>query len=896
MRWLSARRRTAIAVCAAAFLIAGTGPVRAIEGDDEAHHGRHEIAGEESHELMEALEAYNGPRLSPSAQVQSGAYRAAWQHVQNMPVDSEKFTEVTSKPYYSDALHYRDHQSSNSGGGAGHSAGRMAALAVDPAHQGVVYAGGANGGVFRSTDDGGTWKPIADHLPALSVGALAIDSDGALWLATGEATTASDNYLGSGVYRLADPLHDTFTDSDRVGGDELDSTSIHVLRFDSEAGYAFAATSHGVFRRALDAAQSTSWTKVLAPCDGTGVGGIGCGVDSHYADIANDIAVQPGTNGRKLVANVAWRSGAAYNGFYYSSDAGSTWHRANPTGGINPDDIGNASFAYAADGSKLYVSMESPKLLNKMWAGGVYSVLAGVYVSRNGSIDGPYTQIATPAKLASSGSAMKVSVIGAGYQPGAQAWYDQVIAVDPADPDHVYLGLEEVFETRDGGSDWKAVGRYWNFGLDFFSYEPEANTCDGDVMHPDQHALAFSDWKGGSPEVYVGNDGGVYARPVGQTGAGWRNLNKSGTLRTLEYYSAGVGSLPDGSGDAVWGGLQDNGVSLLAPKGSTYTYTYPGTTTPVVEQLSPDGQMVEPFGGDGGDQLVNPKNGCQTVGEYVYLTLQITNNCGYTADDDGEPSAIEDIAPADPGARFIAPIAADGKDAGYWVAGGRYVWGNSKTWASTSGDDWTQLADTGTGHSITAIASQRDTGGQHVIWAAWCGSCNPGSSFARGMMTNYGGSWHQVKLPADFPNRYIAGVTIDPSDASGKTAYAVVNGFSRRWNEGPGAGYGHVWRTTDGGATWTDVSGAPSAADSFPDAPANRMLISPSGTLVVATDLGVFTSEAGSTGHWKRLGLADATAAGNLPTTAAVYLTPSPDGREVYVATHGRGIWKTAMP
>jgi hypothetical protein len=49
-------------------------------------------------------------------------------------------------------------------------------------------------------------------------------------------------------------------------------------------------------------------------------------------------------------------------------------------------------------------------------------------------------------------------------------------------------------------------------------------------------------------------------------------------------------------------------------------------------------------------------------------------------------------------------------------------------------------------------------------------------------------------------------------------------------------------------------------------------------------------------GHWKRLGLADATATGNLPTAAAMYLSPSPDGTSLYVATHGRGIWKTAMP
>ena len=41
------------------------------------------------------------------------------------------------------------------------------------------------------------------------------------------------------------------------------------------------------------------------------------------------------------------------------------------------------------------------------------------------------------------------------------------------------------------------------------------------------------------------------------------------------------------------------------------------------------------------------------------------------------------------------------------------------------------------------------------------------------------------------------------------------NGFSRRWIEGPGSGNGHLFKTTDAGATWTDVSG------NLPDVPVN---------------------------------------------------------------------------
>jgi photosystem II stability/assembly factor-like uncharacterized protein len=305
---------------------------------------------------------------------------------------------------------------------------------------------------------------------------------------------------------------------------------------------------------------------------------------------------------------------------------------------------------------------------------------------------------------------------------------------------------------------------------------------------------------------------------------------------------------------AVAGGLQDNGGSLLLP-----------------EDLVGAGTMGSPFGGDGGDILVDPDDGCKILDEYVYLDLWLTTNCGRS---DGTTSAIRDVAPGDPGARFIAPFRADGTNKDHWVAGGQYIWTYANGFALQSGSEWTQAFNQGSGHSTTAISSYND-----VIWTAWCGPCN-NSGFARGISTNAGGSWHQVSLPSAVPNRYISAVALDPADATGNTAFAVFNGFSRRWTEGPGVGLGHIWKTTDGGATWVNVSG------NFPDVPADDIVIR--GTnLVVATDLAVLiSSDGGAT--WSRLGA-------NLPFTTVMDLSVGPDGR-LYAATHGRGIWSIIAP
>ncbi|WP_031169895.1 hypothetical protein [Streptomyces durhamensis] len=802
--------------------------------------------GNEADEIAEGADQYAEARTSPGV-VAPGAYGAAWRDLSRLKSTGGGWRNITDLPYDSDDPRYRDIDS-NSSGGSGKVTGRMAAIAADD--DGYVYAGSAGGGVWRSRTGGGHWQPVSDRLPAQSTGALALDGSGRLWLGTGEATTNSDAYLGSGVYVLAHPHHGTFSARSRVGGDELESTTIHELRFGG--GKVWAATSEGVWSHSTQKL-SGAWKLEFAPHPDFLPGGSQADdPGAPYKNIANDIAIDP-KDPSKVVLAVGWRGGDDYNGFY--TRVNGAWTRITSGLGDLPadaDDVGNVTFARSADGSRYYAIDQSPKQLSTNPDSG----LEGIYAS--GSPAGPWTKIADYKGLAADNSALT----SPGYMPGVQAWYNQFLTVDPADPQHVYAGLEEVYETKDGGANWSTVGPYWNFGFSCWSIDPSRQTgaCNP-TTHSDQHGVAIGRYHGRS-FVYVGNDGGVYKRPVNgaQDASGhatdWTSLN-DGTIDTLQYYSVGIGRDLDHGGLSVTGGLQDNGQSVLR---------------------GDDKVMGSDFGGDGGDTLTDPANGCNIAQEYVYLAVQVTQNCavndGSWTTDPGKATSYA-VAPPDNAtseARFIAPLAADMKNGDVWIAGGRHIWVQTHGYAIRSGTEWTSVHDLGAGRTATAVAA---SGGK--IYAAWCGPCN-NQGFARGIAVGNadGRGWHDISLPADgtVPNRYLSGFAVDPKNAD--HVFLAVNGFSRHWTEGPGAGVGHVFESTDGGTTWKDISA------NLPDVPTDSALVTADGGLAVATDLGVVYRAPGHT-SWERIG--------RLPAVAVLQLKAGPDGRTLYAATHGRGIY-----
>ena len=756
---------------------------------------------------------------APAVVAPMNALVAARSAADHLPAYGGHWAEVTKKPFVNDPIN----RGANYGVGWGLVTGRMTAFTAAGR---AVYAGSASGGVWRSYDQGATWREVDRGLPRLAIGALATDPrDGSVWVGTGEPNNSSEGQYGVGIYRLARGS-DTWR---RVGGTELFGNAVHRIEWIN--GYVYAATRWGLYRRSVHARTSTAWTPLLQPAG-----------PKNYppSSEVTDFLTVPGSHGRQILAVVGWAGysnppGVEFNGFYVGTGARGSFRKVTPTGDINPATIGRTTLS--SSGGWLYAVVQDTSTGDLRGQ--------GAYVSTSGRPTGPWTRIATVNKLAASGSALGDDT--SDYYPGVQADYNQYILADPANRKHVYLQLEEVFESTDGGATWKAVGPYWNYDI---SCNPTGDTpyaCPP-TTHPDQHAGMIL--KG---QFWAGNDGGVWRQPVSWHDRGqWTNLNA--TIHTLQDYSIDVGKVP--SGLAYWAGVQDNG--------EPYTRTDMST----VEQA---------FTGDGGDTIVDPNNGDRAVEEYVYLDMYLTTDAATNTLREISPSCLTATNPppvCDPSPRFIAPIEKDVTNPDHWVAGGRYVWDDTKSWATVCAGatcDWKIAYDTGAGNSTTALAANGA-----VTYAGWCGGgCNP-PTFSRGMATNYGGTWHKLSL-AGLPNRYITSIAVDPKNAA--HVYVSFGSYSRRWI--PDAGVGHVFESTNGGASWRDLTG------NLPDAPVFKVALR-GHQLIAGSEVGAFVLASGRQGgHWLRLG-------SGLPNVTVWDLAVAPNGN-LEAGTHGRGDWELVM-
>jgi len=121
------------------------------------------------------------PRLYPSGKWPEAGI--SWKEIEafrrNQPHgarDAAQWTELGPNVWKTNTTHW------NPG------VGRINAIALDPQNPNVIYIGAPAGGIWRSTNNGQSWTPLSDQLPAIGVSAIAIDytNPNTLYIGTGD--------------------------------------------------------------------------------------------------------------------------------------------------------------------------------------------------------------------------------------------------------------------------------------------------------------------------------------------------------------------------------------------------------------------------------------------------------------------------------------------------------------------------------------------------------------------------------------------------------------------------------------------------------------------------------------------------------------------------------------
>jgi len=861
-------------------------------------------------------------RTAPFAGIAPGAYAAATAQRTALAAAGAapgSWSPVGTTPLNSDVAGY----TRTNGLGLHQLSGRVEDLAADPADASHLLAATAGGGVWSSRDKGASWTSVGDSLPTQVTGAVAVvpaaaGRPAALLVGTGDPAYGGSSEAGLGIFRSTD---DGATWTHSVGSPTDGLTFVLRVRPD-QPGTVYAGTSKGLYA-STDGGVTFADTKLPTTCTDL------TSPDCFFANMVTDVAVQTGTG--KVVAAVGWRAGtkanankkpqSPQNGLYLSptGDPGSFAYQAPSGNGI----VGTPGFGKVTDGNNLvgrttlgvangtgqdhgYLTAlveDTGKFngnggLDVLDAAGTKvpfpTVLDGLYLSTD--FGATWVKVVDAAQLAGpdTGTAL-VGANSTSSEPGVQSWYNQWIEFDPTHlsalgkPDRVLFGLEEVWQTTVAGTstpevgtagtaaNTQVVGQYFaggscvglNLGLPACPANPRDPAAHS-TTHPDQHAGLLVPADGGGVTAYVGNDGGVYTQTVAASApnfsqSGWGNGINTG-LHTLQPYQAAVAK--DGT---IYAGLQDNGE----------------------EKITPKGQQIAVFGGDGFFTAVDPDNSSTAYEEYTNGDIAVTTNGGM---------AWTDIKPTLTGALFATPFVMDPLDATHLLTGGREVMerqgGPTGSWTKvfdlgTRTKPGNAAAAAGTGDPVNAVSAV-DLYDQYGV-VGFCGYCDivtGGLPFGSGLATNILGDkpakrgstdgWHVVPATG-LPLRYVTGVTIDHANPA--VLYATVGGYGRRWIP-PGSlgddtskvGVGHIFRSGDGGTSFTDISG------DLPDVPANAASVH-AGNLLVATDLGVFTSPGTRGTSWRVLGT-------GLPPVSVFSLTDNPGKpSQVVAATYGRGVY-----
>ena len=751
--------------------------------------------------------------------------------------------------------------------------GRVVDIDVNPENTIEFYVAYASGGLWYTTNNGSTFKPVLDTSETQNIGDIAVDwKNRTLWVGTGENNSSRSSYSGIGILKSIDNgktwRNVGLQDSHHIGRILINPNNPEELTV-GVVGHLYSSNKERGVYKTLDGGKT--WKQTL------------------FVDAASGIIdLQHAPNNYNIMFAASWqrdRKAWHFNGsgkgsaIYKSIDAGQTWEKVStensgfPTGnGVGRIGLAmyDATTIYALHDNQFrrkketkktdnhsltkadfktmstesFLSLEDKKLNGFLKSNGFQEKYRAENVKqmvRSGNVK--------PADLAhyledANAMLFDTPVIGAEVYKsvdGGKTWqkthddflddlyysygyYFGEIRVDLQDENGIYVLGVPILKSKDGGKTFTSISK--------------------ENVHADHQALWVNPEKSG--HLIDGNDGGLnLSYDDGET---WEKLNVN---PVGQFYTINIDNQTPYN---VYGGLQDNGVWVGAHN-SVQNKAW---------QQSGQNPWESLMGGDGMQIQIDKRNA-----NLVYTGYQFGNYFRINRETKEQKYIQPKHTLGENPYRFNwqTPILLSPHNQDIL-----YLGGNKLMRSMNQGDDW------------KAISQDLTKGGKKGNVAYGTLTTISESPFAFGLIytgsddglvhitKSAGASWQNISnsLPKDlWVSRVIA------SQHKKERVYVTLNGY--RWDDFNA----YVYVSEDYGNTWKSISSnlAMSPVNVIKEDLENENI------LYLGTDNAAYvTFNKGE--QWEAFSQ-------NLPAVAVHDLVIQPETKDLLLATHGRSIYKT---
>ncbi len=222
--------------------------------------------------------------------------------------------------------------------GPAFASGRVSDFAVNPNNHSEYYVSFAGGHIWKTTNNGTTFKPIFDKHGSYSIGCLKIDpkNTNVIWAGTGENNHQRSVSYGDGIYKSVDGgkswKNMGLKNSRQIGMIAIDPRDSNIVFVAAEGSVWGDSEDRGLYKT-TDGGKT--WTKVLNISKYTGVNNV-------VIDLKNPDVMYATSEQRRRHVHIRIGGGPESN-IWKSTDSGKTWRKL--TNGIPSVDKGGIGIA-----------------------------------------------------------------------------------------------------------------------------------------------------------------------------------------------------------------------------------------------------------------------------------------------------------------------------------------------------------------------------------------------------------------------------------------------------------------------------------------------------------------------------------------------------------------------